>query len=302
MITKLYSFYETPFSHDVCHIFEHIVLRSFLYELKKNNYNRTFFGWLRGQTIDSTLFFDFGAYSEEVAQLFDNHLSTLGDFDTDLISQSIAHVEAEMECEIEIIDKPLLMTQFEQLSDIVKNKSTKSVSSKDPLKVKYLPGNFQEIAIVVNVFTQSESTKKAFLVLYPAVIDFIRDVALDQEAVYPTGKSALAINDDGIGIAWRFNAKKSVNIEELESATLECLQNFKATSNVKNMKNYQAYFSSNPLTNTALIEFYEQTNLKATLEELSELIAVQPLKEIMDNMTVRISLISGKLKNLEWDY
>ena len=36
MIHKLYSAYDLPADHDVCHLFEHLVIRRFLHERQKN--------------------------------------------------------------------------------------------------------------------------------------------------------------------------------------------------------------------------------------------------------------------------
>lgn len=60
--------------------------------------------------IDSTIFFDLGVNTNEVAKLFDDHLQGLGAF-----SRPLAHIEMEMACTVEIINKALLGQQLEQL-------------------------------------------------------------------------------------------------------------------------------------------------------------------------------------------
>jgi|GEM_PF-181173 len=304
MITKLYSFYDTPFDHDVCHLFEHIVLRGFLLELNAHGYNRAFFGWLRGNTIDSTIFFDLGAYSADVAALFDNYLKTLGSFDQKTIVQSLAHIEAEMSCVITVVDKALLLRQLDQLTHIVRCETIDPKTSlvKSPLRIIHKPGRFEEIAVLINVFSNSEKIQKAFLGLHPAILDIIRDAAIDTEAAYPIGKSAIAINDDGMGIAWRFNIKKNVNIKVLEDATNQYLKAFDIVEYIKHINLYQNAISTDSSYSTNLIQFYEQTGIRGTREELAQLATDEHMVEIIKNMTVRFAPVEGKLKKIEWNY
>lgn len=303
MITKLYSFYDTPFDHDVCHLFEHIVMRQFLDVLENNGYNRAFFGWLDGRTIDSTIFFDLGAYSDDIAHLFDTYLESLHAFDMSVVRQSLAHIEAEMECIIEVTDEDLMHNQFEWLSDILRGLDIPTdVPTVSPLKTTYEPGNFQEVAILVNVFSVPDKTRKAFLCLYPAVLDIVRSAGIDNEAAYPTGKSALAINDDGIGIGWRFTIKKNVNIKKLEDNTNQYLRNFNLKDSMKHIDEYRLSFAHDSWHNAAPIRFYEQTGIRVTRKEIAELSTDVRMMEIMNNMTVRFTPVKGKLKKIEWDY
>jgi hypothetical protein len=304
MITKLYSFYDTPFDHDVCHLFEHIVLRSFLLELHKHGYNRAFFGWLRGNTIDSTIFFDLGVYSADLATLFDNHLKALGNFDQTLISQSLAHIEAEMRSTITIVDKALLIRQLNLLSSIVSDEAivTETTSAVSPLSVSYEPGSFEEVCILINVFSTTEKTQKAFLGLHPAILDIIRDAAIDAEAAYPTGKSDIVINDEGMGIAWRFDVKKNVNIKIFENTTIQYLKELDIPECIKHIDLYRNAIATDSSYNAKLIQFYEQTDIRSTREELAELATEEYMTEIINNMTVRFAPVKGSLKKIEWDY
>lgn len=301
MNTKLYSVYDLPFDHDVCHLFEHIVMREFLAKLNELGYSRAFFGWLNGHTIDSTIFFDLGAYSDNVIQLFDEHLATLRKFDSALIDRSISHVEAEMQSTIEVTDRTLLAQQLQEIACLVIKPAISQVPTMSPLHITYTPKLFREVAILVNVYDISEETKKAFLCLYPALLDIIRDASLDSEAAYPCGKSALAINTDGIGIAWRFAAKNTIDIAEAEYKTRHYLQRFNINKYIKHLDEYRGAFARTPGNNAMPIQFYEQTGIKSTKEELAKLATYERMTEIINAMTVRIEFVTGKLKSIEWD-
>ena len=54
---KLYSAYDLPADHDVCHLFEHLVIRRFLRTVEKSGNERAFIGELHGTTSESSVFF-----------------------------------------------------------------------------------------------------------------------------------------------------------------------------------------------------------------------------------------------------
>lgn len=261
-----------------------------------------FFGWLRGQTTDSSIFFDMGAYSDTVAVLFEKHIKTMDVFDMHTISQSIAHIEAEMESIVMIEDKALLLSQFEQLSNILNDASINTIETKSPLSIRRKASQFQNVAILVNVFSNSEAVKKSFLALHAGLLDLIREAAVDNFSAYPTGRSAIAANEDGVGIAWRFTMKKSVDIKNLEKITNTYLRNLNISDYVKGIDEYRSFFNQDTSVNSALISFYEQTGIQSTREELSELITEESFSNVIDSTIVRFSQLNGKLNGLEWDY
>lgn len=303
MITKLYSFYDTPYDHDVCHLFEHIVLRGFLMKLARKGYDRAFFGWLNGDTVDSTIFFDLGAYSKEVIGLFDTYLSGGVVIDDDLIYRAIGHIEAEMSSTVTIADNALLKRQLQGLATIIKGgKGSELASCTSPLKVTYTPRRFEEIAILINVFTGSRETQKAFLGLHPAIMDIVRDAAIDQEAAYPTGKSSLVVNDDGIGLGWRFIVKKGADLRGLTEATTRYVQQLDLTNYTKGIGLYRESIGHDVSYSQKTMEYYKQTGIQTNRDEIARLISVDTMRDIMNAISIRFVLLRGDLKKVEWGY
>ena len=71
MIHKLYSAYDLPADHDVCHLFEHLVIRRFLRMVEKSGNERAFVGELHGTTSESSVFFDVAFFTGESITLFE---------------------------------------------------------------------------------------------------------------------------------------------------------------------------------------------------------------------------------------
>ena len=74
MIHNLHSAYSLPANHDICHLFEHLIIRRFLKETEKVGGNRAFTGELDGTTSESSVFFTSALFTSESNTLFEkNH-------------------------------------------------------------------------------------------------------------------------------------------------------------------------------------------------------------------------------------
>jgi len=96
MIHKLYSAYDLPANHDVCHLFEHLVIRRFLWSIEKSGNERAFIGELHDTTSESSVFFDIAFFTRKSMTLFEKVIADIKPFDLTMIHESIAHIEAEM--------------------------------------------------------------------------------------------------------------------------------------------------------------------------------------------------------------
>jgi hypothetical protein len=91
MIHSLYSAYDLPADHDVCHLFEHLVIRRFLRAAEKSGNERAFIGELHGTTSESSVFFDIAFFSRELITLFEKVIADVKLFDLTMIHESVAH-------------------------------------------------------------------------------------------------------------------------------------------------------------------------------------------------------------------
>lgn len=304
MITKLYASYDLPFDHDVCHLFEHIVLQEFLGKLRIHGYDRPSFGWTHGQTVDSTIFFELGVYRLETVKIFEECLAASTEFSDAAIARSVAHIEAEMRSEITIKDKKLLLRQLQELALRFgqPDGGGATLLSESSLKVVEKPSLFREIVIMIALQKVSLETRKAFMCLYPVLLDIVQDAAIGIEAAYPVGISVLETDDrmDGIGIAQKYSVKKSVDLAALEDATRTYVRNYDAAKYMKYIGEYQKSFANDSQYNFAPIRFYYETGIKTTREELAQLITPERLQEIFDKTLVRVEPLTGDLEAIDW--
>lgn len=301
MITKLYSFYDLPFSHDTCHLFEHVLIRQFLVRLRRGGRGRAFYGWMHGQTIDSSVFFELHARSKTVVRLFEEEIANQGKYDANIIKQSILHIEAEIQAEIKVDDMQLLERQLQAIADAINDRSIHAVPIEDSLRITPKPSMFQKVAIVINVYDISHETQKAFLCLYPLVIDIIRDTPIDNESIYPAGKSPVVANEDGMGIAYRFIMRKSIDIKLIEQLIEQNLKEFEIERYSQYLDEYRLSFAHDDWSNAAPIQFYGQVGVKTNREELARLATPAHMQEILNKLTVQVRPVMGKLKKIDWN-
>jgi len=112
MIHNLHSAYSLPADHDTCHLFEHLIIRRFLKETEKVGGNRAFAGELDGTTSESSVFFTSALFTSESNTLFEEIINDITPFEKPLIQQSISHIEAEMQSNIDIADMTSLQEQL----------------------------------------------------------------------------------------------------------------------------------------------------------------------------------------------
>ena len=138
MTHSLHSAYNLPADHDVCHLFEHLIIRRFLQSLKKSGGERAFIGSLDGTTAGSSVFFASAFFDYKYDSLFAKIIADLTPFDGAMIHESIAHIEAEMKSSITIWNEPELRKQLAACQKAFANhRFTKLKRNTEPIKKSF---------------------------------------------------------------------------------------------------------------------------------------------------------------------
>ena len=153
MIHKLYSAYNLPADHDVCHLFEHLVIRRFLRAAEKSGNERAFIGELHGTTSESSVFFDVAFFTRESIALFEKVIADTAPFDVSMIHESVAYVEAEMKSSVVIWDEKELRKQLARCQKaFARRRSARfgkitEPATNPPLEIDYQPEDFIDITL-----------------------------------------------------------------------------------------------------------------------------------------------------------
>lgn len=295
MIHKLYFAYNLPADHDVCHLFEHLVIRRFLRAAEKSGNERAFIGELHGTTSESSVFFDVALFTRESITLFEKVIADARPFDSSIIHESIAHIEAEMRSNVVIWDEKELRKQlarcqkaFASRRSARPDKITEPAKS-PPLGIDYQPDNFIDITLTVEIPDASEQATAAFFCMYPILLDLVRSACFDRAPVYPSSHSEFTAYCDGNAASQAYTVKKSFDWQNADKAAQSYLQTFDPTPHADHLNDLAKAFKTDPLYNPAPIYFYQKTAAPLTKHELAKAITTANLQTILREVTVTIT-------------
>ena len=293
MIHKLYSAYDLPADHDTCHLFKHLIIRRFLKETEKAGGNRAFTGELDGTTSESSVFFTSALFTSESNTLFEKIINDIAPFEMPLIQQSISHIEAEMQSNIDITDMTLLQEQLAlcQKYFIDSQKTTPSNSHPKskifPLKISHSPKDFTDVKIA----DASDELTAAFFCTYPILLELVRGICFDKISSYPSSPGKFIAYYDGNYTSQTYTVKNTDLARLSSSETIQTyLQNFDISSHATDLRNLAEAFTSDPFYISVPIYFYQQTATPLSRNDLAKTINVANMNTILKQVKATIIL------------
>ncbi|MBB1560167.1 hypothetical protein HG441_003395 [Candidatus Saccharibacteria bacterium] len=295
MIHKLYSAYDLPADHDVCHLFEHLVVRRFLRAAEKSGNERAFVGELHGMTSESSVFFDVAFFTRESIMLFEKVIADVKPFDLSMINESVAHIEAEMKSSVVIWDEKELRKQLARCQkDFARRRSARlgkitEPAASLPLEVDYQPEDFIDITLTVEIPDASTQATAAFFCMYPILLDLVRSACFDRAPVYPSSRDEFTAYHDGNSVSQAYTVKKSFDWQNAGKVAQNYLRTFDPAPHTSRLNDLAEAFTTDPFYNSAPIYFYQKTATPFTKEDLAKSITVANLQVILQQVVVNVS-------------
>ena len=296
MIHKLYSAYNLPADHNVCHLFEHLVIRRFLRAAEKSGNERAFIGELHGTTSESSVFFDIAFFSRESITLFEKVIADMRPFDLAMIRESVAHIEAEMKSSVVIWDEKELRKQLARCQKAFARRRSARLgkitepAANPPLEVDYQPEDFIDFTLTIEISDVSDQATAAFFCTYPILLDLVRSVCFDRAPVYPSSHSEFTAYHDGNSVSQTYTVKKSFDWQNAGKVAQSYLRTFDpAPPHTSRLKDLAEAFTTDPFYNSAPIYFYQKTATPFTKEDLAKSITVANLQVILQQVVVNVS-------------
>ena len=297
MIHKLYSAYNLPADHNVCHLFEHLVIRRFLRAAEKSGNERAFIGELHGTTSESSVFFDIAFFTRESITLFEKVIADMRPFDLAMIRESVAHIEAEMKAGVVIWDEAELFRQlarcqkdFADRRSIKPKKAIKSTKN-PPLEIDYQPEDFIDITLTIEIPDASTQATAAFFCMYPILLDLVRSACFDLAPVYPSSHSEFTAYHDGNSVSQAYTVKKSFDWQNVGKVAQSYLRTFDSAPHASRLNDLAEAFTTDPFYNSAPIYFYQKTAVPFTKDDLAKTVTSANLRAILRQAAVTVSTI-----------
>lgn len=295
MIHKLYSAYDLPADHDVCHLFEHLVIRRFLRAAEKSGNERSFVGELHGTTSESSVFFDIAFFTRESIALFEKAIADMRPFDLAMIRESVAHIEAEMKANVVIWDEAELFRQLARCQKAFTGrrsarlgKITEPVAN-PPLEIDYQPEDFIDITLTIEIPDASTQATAAFFCMYPILLDLVRSACFDLAPVYPSSHSEFTAYHDGNLASQTYTVKKSFNWQNAGKVAQNYLRTFDPAPHASRLNDLAEAFTTDPFYNSAPIYFYQKIAAPFTKDDLAKTVTSANLRAILQRAAVTVS-------------
>ena len=297
MIHKIYSTYDLPADHDVCHLFEHLVIRRFLRMVEKSGGERAFVGELHGTTSESSVFFDIAFFTRESIALFEKAIADMRPFDLAMIRESVAHIEAEMKSSVVIWDEAELFRQLARCQKAFARRRSARLgkitepATNPPLEIDCQPEDFIDITLTVEIPDASTQGTAAFFCMYPILLDLVRSACFDQAPVYPSSRDEFTVYHDGNSVSQTYTVKKSFDWQNAGKTAQNYLRTFDITPHASRLNDLAEAFTTDPFYNSAPIYFYQKAAAAFTKEDLAKTITTTNLQAILQRAAVTVSTI-----------
>ena len=290
MIAKLYAFYDLLFSHDVCHLFEHVVIRRFLLSLRVADRSRAFIGNVDGNTVESTIFFHAELYSAEDIALFEQSLyAEQSSINQRIVAESLAHIEAELMTVVNVQSDALLMSQLAACQRIVGGATGAHVSADDPLIIAESPKLFDTAVLAIETSDASDEATRSFFCFYPALLDIARDSAFDAAAAYPQQNGVFTAYQDGNVVLQRFTVKKPFDCRAAKKRIAHHFHEVRITNEM--LEPLVRVFKTHPAYTAVPMYFYEKALTRTTCNELARSITQHAFRGITKSAHISVQLV-----------
>ena len=297
MIHKIYSAYDLPADHDVCHLFEHLVIRRFLRAAEKSGNERAFIGELHGTTSESSVFFDVAFFARESITIFEKVIADVKPFDLSMIHESIAHIEAEMKASVVIWDEAELYKQLARCQKAFAGRLSARLgkitepAANPPLEIDYQPEDFIDIMLTIEISDASTQATAALFCMYPILLDLVRSACFDRAPVYPSSRDEFTAYHDGNSVSQTYTVKKSFDWQNAGKAAQNYLRTFDITPHASRLNDLAEAFTTDPFYNSAPIYFYQKTAAPFTKDDLAKTVTSANLQAILQGVGVSVSTI-----------
>lgn len=297
MIHKLYSAYDLPADHDVCHLFEHLVIRRFLRMVEKSGGERAFVGELHGTTSESSVFFDIAFFTRKSIALFEKAIADMRPFDLAMIRESVAHIEAEMKSSVVIWDEKELRKQLARCQKAFARRRSARLgkitepAANPPLEIDYQPEDFIDFTLTIEISDASDQATAAFFCMYPILLDLVCSACFDLAPVYPSTRDEFTAYHDGNSVSQTYTVKKSFDWQNAGKAAQNYLRTFDPAPHASRLNDLAEAFTTDPFYNSAPIYFYQKTAAPFTKDDLAKTVTSANLRAILQQASVVVSII-----------
>jgi len=293
--TALYYLDTTGIPTSISHLYEHLIISGFHTYLEKRGMSPYLFGYLHGETFDECIYLDLGCYSPDVAELLDEYLHETHHFEHEQIQNQFKVLEAEDMAHI-AYNSSAIQTTLSKLDlekwvhnddihidehDIYQNIDTDFIRSEDS-------DSFQDIVVALYSKELNEHEQKVFLRLYVIIIDMLEYWLRRRYSGYKRGASSINFDSTIMGVIASFTISNTFQCEEINKELNKFLANFDVNMNFGQIDTHFKVFASTPTFNNIAVEYYKNTGIHTSTNEIARLADNETIKSLFDKVRINV--------------
>lgn len=288
--TAIYKLDVHDVQWDVAHLFEHLLIHAWHTHLIVNNLNSSLYGWVRGATFEQYIFLDTGFYDKRTAELFDDFVHSSLRFSAIEIEKSLADIGAEEKSEFSITDTQRLHQEIIHLSDRLSSHKTVADITQKPgscLKSKKASKRYRDVTLLIRAHGLNDNEQVAFLRLKVILIDIISRSLKDKYVCYEQGNSALTRNDQDMGYISKLTLGVGQGtLSELATYLMLTIKQFQVERDWSQIELHLKTYADEALWKSISIEYYRETGIAASPDEVAELTTKRTIQSIFSKITI----------------
>lgn len=309
--TGLYHMDIRRFDYEVAHLYEHLLIQTFIESLQDHGISRLFFGWLGGEAFRDVMFVNYNFYNPDVTKIFEQFINKTGRIDYSLIDNELLRIQAEAVSTVDRVNTEKLIAELKRIDEAqfvnhTKEVVSESISSSDNLtsniiQLRKAKSQFRHITVMLNAETLTLNEKVAFQRLTPIVYEMI-DKQLFQlgsyqnEASFPMDTSE---HDGLVAVTIHTIRRRHYTTKYIEGllkhALSETINDIRRCP--EQLKYYLDAFIHSPNWSDGPQYFYRHSGILTSRKNIVEAFTQQTLLSILSKLQVKVSATTQE----HWD-
>ena len=290
--TKLLTIDTTAWPLETAHVLEHWWIDEYQRYLTEQGVAVELSGWFSGSTFEDRIFIETGFYSKTVAALFDTFTTLPLQPKLDYIEHAITTVECEEKRQFNAQDKELLSCQIMSLH----SKRLKWSRHLPQLAELFIPSSkpaakhFRDTSVLITAKKLDDNQQKVFLRLRPIIGDILLGYLEEKFRAYPLGMSDVVKTpgSDEIGLITAYTIPRIPgSLKDIAVAIENLFKTYRVEKHADDFKAHFDGFAAEPLWADAPAEYYRNTGIVTTRNEIRELATPERIAAIFQALSIR---------------
>lgn len=299
--TGLYRLDIRKFNFDITHIYEHLLLRTFLSQLKASNFSLCLYGWMGGDTFNEVSFIRYGFYDPRVEKLFHDFMQSASRIDARYLEGALRGVAAEEKSLIQVDRKQLFVKLRAidaapwELVDRVTGAPSELMSAarhfdKEIIHLQKSAKSFRDVTVVASMEHPELLDIVAYQRVHTMVLDIIHSVVWDL-GLYEreVSRSQYHKPSDTITTFGIFSMQRGgASIKDIKMAIVDTMQQFSLRGHEDELLCYRDALTAVASWSDFPVQYFRHSGILASRQQVAESLSLDRVEKIIHSLDIEV--------------